>query len=121
MPDKLAIGVAFVLDNAVSIENEIPHITLLKGTWPAKHSNTLLKALFSQTQGLHHSFYQNLQSNHSAGPVCFKTNINVGLDKTYEEDDEEEVFVVRIQPEIELPSVMHKFYSWSEIQSWMNS
>lgn len=112
VPDKLAIGVAFVLDNTVSIENEIPHITLLKGTWPAKHSNTLLKALFSPTQGLHHPFYQSLQATQPdgrAGLKCFKTSINLGINKS--EEDEEEVFVVKIHPEIEIQSVMRKFYS----------
>jgi hypothetical protein len=48
VPGKIATGICFPDQSVIKIENEFPHVTLMKGSWAPKMSNDLLVALCSK-------------------------------------------------------------------------
>ena len=43
VPGKLVTGICYPDQSAIKIENEFPHMTLMKGAWAPKFSNDLMK------------------------------------------------------------------------------
>jgi len=48
VPGKIVVGICYPDQSAIKIENRFPHMTLMKGKWPAKTSNDVCDYLFGK-------------------------------------------------------------------------
>ena len=56
VPGKIATGICFPDQSKVKLQNEFPHVTLMKGGWQPKQSNDLLEALCGKQGPLHEAW-----------------------------------------------------------------
>ena len=75
VPNKLAVAICYPDQSVIQIENKFPHITLMKGKWPAQTSNELLDVLFGKDAPLKEQ-YQN-KDFLTLQEFVFKTSVKV--------------------------------------------
>ena len=72
VPDKIICGVCFFDKNLIKIDNEIPHMTLMIGEFPAKNSNDVLQSLFNSVKSpLKGKYSQEFFRKEESIDLCF--------------------------------------------------
>lgn len=100
VPGKLITGIA-VISEELKIENQFPHITLKLGSWDAKNSNDILKAIFETSSSPLYGKYKKFLKEE---PSIYKlSGLQINRGKTLEKVDE--FYVLKLSKKIILPGI----------------
>jgi hypothetical protein len=95
--------VTAIVDVDTPVENDFPHLTTLLGTFSAKHSNDVLKELFSNGKILSKEYKKVFKDELNEDPFTEMVEINL-LNKS------ERVYVHKFQEPLKLETEMKVFY-----------
>eukprot|EP00347_Sterkiella_histriomuscorum_P012943 403366623 len=103
VPNKIAVGVAFIQDDCIKSENKFTHVTLMCGEWTPNMSNIVLEALFNRRRGKARELYSQLTEEgiHESQVQEFAVEIN---------RKQETVFVISFFDHLDIEGEMRKFY-----------